>query len=108
MLYTVLYHALLSPTLFSDADGAYIGFDGRRHIAARGHAQYTSFSGWDVYRTQMPLLALLAPGETSDMMQSLLRDAQQGGWLPKWPVANRYNGGLGGDSANPNFEEAYT
>ena len=107
MLYTALYHALLSPTLFSDADGAYTGFDGRRHIAARGHAQYTSFSGWDVYRTQMPLLALLAPGETSDMMQSLVRDAQQGGWLPKWPVANGYTGVMGGDSAAPIFAQAY-
>lgn len=101
MFYTALYHALLSPTLFSDADGSYRGFDGRVHRAVPGHAQYTNFSGWDIFRTQLPLMALLAPGRTSDMMESLVHDTQQGGWLPKWPVANGYTGVMEGDSADP-------
>ncbi len=107
MLYTSLYHALLSPTLFSDADGAYRGFDGGVHRGLAGHAQYANFSGWDIYRTQVPLMALLAPRQTGDMMESLVHDAQQGGWLPKWPAADGYTGVMGGDSADPIIAAAY-
>ncbi len=107
MFYTSLYHALLSPTLFSDADGSYRGFDGRVHRDAPGHAEYTNFSGWDIYRTQATLMALLAPHEASDMMESLVHAAQQGGWMPKWPVANGYTGVMGGDSADAIIAGAY-
>jgi predicted alpha-1,2-mannosidase len=105
--YTALYHALLDPTTFSDANGAYIGFDGKVHNAGPGGTQYTSFSGWDIYRSEVPLLAMLAPAQTSQMAQSLVNDAQQGGWLPKWPVANGYTGMMDGDSADAILAEAY-
>jgi predicted alpha-1,2-mannosidase len=105
--YTALYHALLHPNLYSDADGRYRGFDGRVHRTPRGHSEYANYSGWDIYRTQMPLVALLAPGEASDMMQSLVDDARQGGWLPKWPLANGYTSVMGGDSADPVIAGAY-
>ena len=94
--YTALYHALLHPNIFSDANGQYIGSDGQKHIAA-GYVQYTNFSGWDVYRTQIPLIALLAPEQTSDMMQSLVADGQQGGALPRWGLANMDTGIMVGD-----------
>jgi hypothetical protein len=45
---TELYHSLLQPNVFSDADGRYIGFDGQTHNVAKGHAQYANFSGWDI------------------------------------------------------------
>ncbi|MDH6114518.1 putative alpha-1,2-mannosidase [Kitasatospora sp. MAP12-15] len=105
--YTALYHSLLHPNLFSDADGRYPGFDGAIHTAPPGHAQYSNFSGWDIYRSQVPLLAQLAPDETSDMATSLLNDADQGGWLPKWPVANGYTGVMNGDPADPILADAY-
>ncbi len=68
IFYTALYHALLQPNTFSDANGQYRGFDKRIHTAS-GFTQYANFSGWDVYRTQIPLVALLAPKQASDMMQ---------------------------------------
>lgn len=105
--YTALYHALLHPNLFSDADGRYIGFDGKVHRVAAGHAQYSTFSGWDIYRSQVPLLAMIAPQQTSDMATSLLNDADQGGWLPKWPVANGYTGVMNGDPADAILADAY-
>jgi predicted alpha-1,2-mannosidase len=105
--YTALYHALLDPSTFSDAGGQYLGMDGKLHQAARGQAQYTTFSGWDIYRDEVPLLAAVAPAQTSAMMQSLVNDAQQGGWLPKWPVANGYTGMMGGDSADAIIAEAH-
>ena len=105
--YTALYHALLDPSVFSDANGQYMGFDSKVHTVPPGHEQYTNFSGWDIYRSEVPLLALLAPGRTSDMMQSLVNDAEQGGWLPKWPTANLYTGMMGGDSADPVIADAH-
>lgn len=98
--YTALYHALLAPRTFSDVGGAYPGMDGRVH-RARGYTQYADFSGWDVYRTQVQLLALLAPQRASDMMRSLLADAEQSGCLPRWPYANGQSMTMVGDSADP-------
>ncbi len=105
--YTALYHTLLQPTLFNDVTGDYPGFDGRIHQLRPGQVQYANFSGWDIYRTEIPLLALLVPDRVSAMAQSLLRDARQGGWLPKWPLANGYTGVMGGDSADPILAGAY-
>ena len=106
VFYTALYHALLQPTVFSDVNGQYRGFDGRVHVA-RGYTHYANFSGWDIYRSEVQLLAWLIPRVTSDMMQSLVADAQQGGWLPRWPVANGYTGEMNGDSAAPILADAY-
>jgi predicted alpha-1,2-mannosidase len=88
VFYTALYHALLQPNVFSDVNGKYVGFDDRVHTA-QGYTQYANFSGWDIYRSQVQLLALLEPWRTSDMIRSLMADAAQGGGgLPIWPVAN--------------------
>jgi predicted alpha-1,2-mannosidase len=105
--YTALYHALLEPSMFSDADGEYIGFDNKVHQIRPGHVQYADFSGWDTYRSEVPLLATLDPRVASDMATSLLNDAAQGGWLPKWPVANGYTGVMNGDAADPILADTY-
>lgn len=106
--YTALYHALLVPTTFSDADGRYQGFDLKTHKLPPGRTQYTNFSGWDIYRSEIPLLATLLPKQTSDMVQSMVNDADQGGWLPKWPNGNAETGVMNGDAADPIIAEAYT
>ncbi len=104
--YSELYHALLSPTVFDDANGAYMGFDGKVHVAD-GYTQYTNFSLWDIYRSEVQLLALVVPQQTSDMVTSLLADAAQGGGLPKWPVANLEAAQMNGDSADAFIASAY-
>jgi predicted alpha-1,2-mannosidase len=97
--YTALYHALLAPRTFSDADGTYMGMDGQPH-SQRDRTQYADFSGWDIYRTQIPLLALISPARTGDMLQSLVNDARESGCLPKWPVANDQTNVMVGDPAD--------
>jgi len=104
--YSELYHTLLHPNVFDDANGDYIGFDGKVHVAS-GYTQYANFSLWDVYRDEVQLLALLAPRQTSDMVTSLLADASQGGGLPKLPVANLESAQMNGDSADPFIASAY-
>jgi predicted alpha-1,2-mannosidase len=106
VFYTALYHALLHPNVFSDVNGEYVGFDNRVHVA-RGRAQYANYSGWDIYRSEAQLLALLFPSEASDMMQSLVMDAAQGGGLPKWSVANDESGVMVGDPSVPIIASAY-
>ena len=104
--YTALYHALLQPRTFSDVDGRYAGMDGDVH-RARGFVKYADFSGWDVYRTQVPLLALLAPRRASDLVRSLLADQAQSGWLPKWAFADQHTGVMTGDPADPTIASAW-
>jgi predicted alpha-1,2-mannosidase len=107
IFYTALYHTLFHPNIFSDVNGQYMGFDKRIHTA-RGYTQYENFPGWDMYRSELPLLAVLMPKVTSDMMQSLVADAQQGGGgLPKWEVANDNSGGMVGDSQDVVIASAY-
>ena len=105
--YTALYHAMQEPSVFSDANGAYLGFDNTVHRVPPGQAQYANFSGWDVYRTEIPLLATIAPDQTSQMITSLLNDQAQGGWLPKWGFANDYTDVMNGDAADPMIADAY-
>jgi predicted alpha-1,2-mannosidase len=106
LFYTQLYHSLIEPSTFSDANGEYIGFDDRTHRVARG-ARYADFSGWDTYRSQMPLLAMLAPRRASDMVRSLLAAARQSGYLPKWPQANGHTHVMVGDPADPLIADAW-
>ncbi len=105
--YTALYHASLEPGLFSDADNEYPGFDNRIHRTPPGHAQYADYSGWDIYRSEVPLLATIDPRTAADMATSLLNDAAKGGALPKWPVANGYTGVMNGDAADPILADTY-
>ncbi len=104
--YTTLYHALLAPRTFSDADGSYIGMDGAVHHAD-GRIQYADFSGWDIYRTQIPLLAMLMPRRASDIVASMLADARESGCLPRWSYANGQSMTMVGDPADPIVASAY-
>jgi predicted alpha-1,2-mannosidase len=106
VFYTALYHALLHPSVFNDVNGQYIGFDNQIHMA-KGFNMYTDISGWDVYRCEVQLLAMLFPKETSDMVTSLLLDAQQGGALPLWPFANAEGCAMVGSPSCPIIADAY-
>ena len=103
---TALYHSLLFPNVVSDADGDYLGPDGRLHVAAHG-GHYANFSEWDIYRSQIELVSLLAPGPAGAMVQSLVDDARQQGWLPKWAIVDGDASQMNGDSADPIIAAAY-
>lgn len=105
--YTSLYHSLIQPNVFSDVDGQYPGFDGRIHTADKGHAMYTNFSGWDIYRSEVPLLATIDPKETSDIVRSMMAYAEQGGSWDRWTVANDYTGVMNGDPYHIIVSSAY-
>jgi predicted alpha-1,2-mannosidase len=107
--YTNLYHALLMPSTYDDADGRYLGFDNVIHTVASGTHHYTDLSLWDTYRTQTPLLTLMAPDVAHDLGISLLNDAEQnGGVIPKWVRGNRDYSIMGGDSGTPTLATLVT
>ncbi len=104
--YTALYHALLHPNIFNDANGEYIGFDNKIH-QAHGFNIYANYSGWDIYRCEMQLLAMLFPEAASDMARSLVLAAQQGGGLPLWAAANNETCQMVGNPSSPIIADVY-
>jgi predicted alpha-1,2-mannosidase len=109
VFYTALYHVLVEPNLFSDVDGRYLGFDGKVHaVAGPQRAQYANFSGWDVYRSQMQLIAWLDPALASDIAQSLLNQANQnGGDWDRWTHLTGGTSVMNGDPAAPAIAALY-
>lgn len=93
MLYTALYHSLLAPTLFNDVDGQYRGMDLQIHQLPPEASNYTQYSLWDTYRTLHPLLTLLQPERVPDLVNSLVRMAEQSpAGVPVWPLQARETG----------------
>ncbi|MCX6550737.1 MAG: GH92 family glycosyl hydrolase [Acidobacteria bacterium] len=104
VFYTALYHSFIHPNLLDDANGQYPGMDEKIYSVAAGHHQYQNIPAWDQYRSLAPLTAILTPGESSDVMQSLVNYALQdasvrtnGGGLPRWQQVNHNSGGMVGD-----------
>ncbi|KAG9575227.1 hypothetical protein KCV01_g17907, partial [Aureobasidium melanogenum] len=99
VFYTALYHASMTPNVFSDVNGEYMGFDDKVHrVAGTQKAQYANFSGWDVYRSQLPLVAWLEPKIASDIAQSLYNQAQQNhGVWDRWTHNNGATHVMNGD-----------
>ncbi|MEU4929769.1 lectin [Streptomyces yokosukanensis] len=100
IFYTALYHSLLHPNVISDTNGQYYGFDGKTHTVDAGHkAVYANYSGWDIYRSQAQLEALVSPQTASDTAQSMVDDYVQTGVFPKWSENNGESYVMVGDPA---------
>jgi predicted alpha-1,2-mannosidase len=100
VFYTALYHTLIDPRALSDVDGSYPGGDGKIHRSS-GWTKHTVFSGWDVFRSQMPLQTIINPTVVNDMIRSLVELADQSGkhYLERWELLNAYTGCMIGNPA---------
>ncbi|MEV6235303.1 GH92 family glycosyl hydrolase [Lentzea sp. NPDC051838] len=109
VFYTALYHALLQPSLANDVNGEYLGSDLRTYKLTPGQAaQYGTFSGWDVYRSQVQMLALLEPQKAGDYAQSLLNYAdQRNGEWDRWLHNNGKTAVMSGDPSAPTVAGMY-
>ncbi|MCW4457498.1 GH92 family glycosyl hydrolase [Microbacterium sp. MPKO10] len=96
--YTALYHSLLHPNVFEDADGRYTGYDGAVHQVDDGRHFYVNFSSWDTYRSQAQLIALTHPDVASDINQSIVDMVEQTGVWTSWPSYNQTQTKMTGDS----------
>ncbi|BCJ55138.1 alpha-1,2-mannosidase [Actinoplanes sp. NBRC 14428] len=105
--YTALYHSLLHPNVAGDVDGRYVGFDRKVHTA-EGYTPYQNFSLWDTYRPQNQLLELLASDVARDVALSVVAIGRDGGWLPRWALANSETNIMTGDPVTPFLVEAWS
>ena len=94
------------PTVFNDANGEYLGFDRQVHQAA-DFQYFTDLSLWDTFRTVHPLYTLIAPKDQRDMVVSLVKMLEQGGWLPRWPSGHGYSNSMLGTPADIVIAESY-
>jgi predicted alpha-1,2-mannosidase len=85
--YTALYHAMLTPNVFSDVDGQYRGMDGTTR-KTDGFEMYTVFSLWDTFRAEHPLFTIIDRKRAMDFVRSILSKYEESGLLPVWELAS--------------------
>lgn len=103
--HTALYHSSLMPSRQDDVDGRYRGLDGEVHTA--DHPYYSNLSLWDTFRTLHPWYILAWPDVQTDVLKSLVRMTEDGGAMPRWPMAHGYTGGMVGTPATQLFTESW-
>ena len=108
VFYTALYHTQIDPRIFEDVDGNYIGGDNKAH-QSKDFTKRTIFSGWDVFRSQMPLQTIINPELVGDMINSLvtLADEKDKDYLERWELLNAYSGCMIGNPAVSVIADAY-
>lgn len=107
IFYTAMYHAFLSPNLFTDVDGRYLGMDLKVHTTDKKDPVYTTFSIWDTFRALHPLLTIIDPHTNESYIRSLLKKQREGGVFPKWDCAANYTGTMIGYHAASIITDAY-
>lgn len=105
--YSALYHAQLHPNLAEDVDGRYFGWDGKVHTSD-GWTARQNFSLWDTYRPQNQLLEILEPDVARDAYLSIVAIGREGGWLPRWALANSETNIMTGDPVTPFLVEGWS
>ena len=96
IFYTCLYHVLLDPRCCADVDGSFT-FGGDT-VFKEEYTHRTVFSGWDVYRSEFPLLGVIRPDILSDAVKSLLKIAtHKNTSLPRWELLGINAGCMVGD-----------
>lgn len=104
--YTALYHTMIAPSLFNDANGDYRGADHEVHQNP-GHETYTTFSLWDTYRAAHPLFTLVQPERVNDFVNTMLDIYDQQGKLPVWHLHGNETNTMVGYHAIPVIADAY-
>ncbi|KAF8261269.1 glycosyl hydrolase family 92-domain-containing protein [Lactarius quietus] len=78
---SLTYSATIQYPYEQDEDGQYYsGYDDKVHEGV----SYTGYSIWDTFRAIWGWQILFAPERIPGMVQSMLQDYQEGGWLPMW------------------------
>ena len=109
IFYTALYHTMIDPRIYTDIDGRYMGADGKPRSTEGRFTKRTVFSGWDVFRSQMPLQTIINPELVDDLLASLTTMAQESGreYFERWEIVNAYSGCMLGNPALSVLADAY-
>ena len=109
IFYTALYRTMLEPRIHTDVDGRYVGGDFKMHQSDDKFVKRTLFSGWDVFRSQMPLQTIINPSVVNDVICSLMEQARTSGrqYYERWELFNSYTGCMLGNPALSVLADAY-
>ncbi|PXA87053.1 sugar hydrolase [Caulobacter sp. D4A] len=108
-VYTALYHALIAPSVSGDVDGRWRGPDNAVH-QAEGFTYHSTFSLWDTFRAEHPLLTLVQPEKrNADFVNSLVASQKVSpyGILPVWAFHGQETWTMIGYHAVPVIADAW-
>ncbi len=106
IFYTCLYHTLLDPRITADVDGRF-PLDGKI-LQSEKYIHRTMFSGWDVYRSEFPLLTVIRPDIVNDEVNSLLKIAEtKNSSFPRWELMGIDAGCMVGEPGTIVLADAY-
>ncbi len=106
LFYTCLYHVLLDPRVSADIDGSFT-LNGKA-MKDDNYVHRTVFSGWDVYRSEFPLLSIIRPDIVNDEVNSLLKIAEtNNSSFPRWELLGINAGCMVGDPGLIVVADAY-
>ncbi|WP_423820260.1 GH92 family glycosyl hydrolase [Salinimicrobium sp. TIG7-5_MAKvit] len=106
IFYSALYHTKLAPVTFSDKNGEFRK-ENDEIIKAGDYTAYSTFSLWDTFRAQHPLLTLTDPEKVPDMIRSLLEYYKTENILPVWTLYGNETNTMTGYHSVPVIAEAY-
>ena len=107
VFYSALYHCMVAPNLFSDADGRYRAHDLKVYKSER--PVYTVFSLWDTFRSLHPLFSLMQRDRTLDFINTFINKYETNPHhiLPIWELAANETYCMIGNHAIPVIADAY-
>lgn len=106
LFYTCLYHTLLDPRTLADTDGRIRMGNGT--VLKTDYNHRTMFSGWDVYRSEFPLLTVIRPDIVNDEVNSLITLSEvYNSAFPKWELMGNDSGCMIGDAGLLVVADAY-
>jgi predicted alpha-1,2-mannosidase len=109
VFYTALYRTYERMINISEDGHYYSGADHQVH-PDNGIPFYTDDWLWDTYRAAHPLRVIIEPEAEQNMIQSLIRYAQQSpdGWLPTFPEIHGDNHAMNGNHGVAAIWDAYS
>lgn len=106
IFYSAMYHAQIAPVTFSDKNGQFRK-ENDSIITASNYTAYSTLSLWDTFRAENPLLTLIAPDKTSDIINSMLAYYETKKILPVWTLYANETNTMTGYHSIPVIVDAY-
>ena len=99
--YSCLYRSMLFPRKFYeyDAKGAVVHYSPYNGQVLPGY-MFTDNGFWDTFRAQFPFFNLMYPSMNSHIMEGMVNDYKESGWLPEWASPGHRDCMIGSNSAS--------
>ncbi|CEN38685.1 GH92 family glycosyl hydrolase [Capnocytophaga cynodegmi] len=106
IFYTALYHTQVAPVTFSDKNGQFRQQNDEIYTT-KDFTAYSTLSLWDTFRAENPLITLLQPKKSSDIISSMLAYSDVINKLPVWTLYGNETDCMTGYHSIPVIVEAY-